>query len=167
MRARIFWFGVLAAFGCVQAAPAQAEVSIATLRSMPPEYLLAQFRAGRAAAIAEGPIRGHVLSRTGTALAGPLALGGRAVWQGKVIEEGGTAVNRFFGTRVIRGQLSQGPSWHDGQPAMILDYENTSTIYRNYRDEIRQVAPGLYLGLMFDRTASPPRLVRFFALESP
>lgn len=152
--------------GIAASAHAQVPVTIETLRSMPPEYLLTRFQSGQAVTIAPGPIRGHVLSKTGTALAKPLAIGGRAVWQGKVIESDGTAVNRFFGAPVVRGRLSMGASWYDGQPALILDYEHTSMIYRKYRDEIRQVGPGLYLGLMYDRTANPPRLVRFFALEA-
>ena len=35
---------------------------------------------------------------------------------------------------------------------------------RRYRDEIRLVAPGLYLGLMYDR--SGPALTMYFALET-
>ncbi len=89
------------------------------------------------------------------------------MWQGKVIEPGQTsAVNRFFGVRVVRGQMYQGPSWLDGQPSLVLDYSQTSLVYANNRDEIRQVAPGLFLGLMYDRTTAPPGLVMYFALES-
>ena len=40
----------------------------------------------------------------------------------------------------------------DGQPATILDYSETSHLYANYRDEIRQVGPGLFLGAMYSRT---------------
>ena len=75
------------------------------------------------------------------------------MWQGKVFEPGQTsAVNRFFGMRLVRAQVYQGPSWLDGQPSLILDYSQTSRVYANNRDEIRQVAPGLFLGLMYDRT---------------
>ncbi len=49
---------------------------------------------------------------------------------------------------------------------MILDYEGTSRIYGNYRDEIRQVAPGLYLGLMYDRTTAPVTLKMYFAFDA-
>ena len=91
----------------------------------------------------------------------------RVAWQGKVFSpETGTAVNRFFGLRAIKGKVYAGSSWLDGAPAMILDYEGTSRIYGNYRDEIRQVAPGLYLGLMYDRTTSPPGFKMYFAFDS-
>ena len=91
----------------------------------------------------------------------------RLAWQGKVFQpESATAVNRFFGVRAIRGNVYSGASWLDGGPSMILDYEGTSRIYNNYRDEIRQVAPGLYLGLMYDRTTSPPTFKMYFAFDA-
>ena len=49
---------------------------------------------------------------------------------------------------------------------MVLDYSQTSLVYANNRDEIRQVAPGLFLGLMYDRSTAPPRLAMYFSLES-
>ena len=88
----------------------------------------------------------------------------RLAWQGKVFSpETGTATNRFFGLRVIKGQVYSGHSWLDGGPSLILDYENTSKLYGNYRDEIREVAPGVYLGLMHDRTTNPPGFKMYFA----
>jgi hypothetical protein len=88
-------------------------------------------------------------------------------WQGKVFDsESSTAINRFFGVRAIKGNVYTGPSWLDGNPSMILDYEGTSRIYGNYRDEIRQVAPGLYLGLMYDRTTAPPGMKMYFAFDA-
>jgi hypothetical protein len=123
------------------------------------------YRQGTATAIAEGRIRGTVLLQPGTRRTRALSRGARLIWQGKVFEPGqGTAVNRFFGFRLVRGQLYQGPSWLDGQPSLVLDYSQTSRIYAANRDEIRQVAPGLYLGLMYDRTVAPPSLVMYFAL---
>jgi hypothetical protein len=88
-------------------------------------------------------------------------------WQGKVFDpETSTAINRFFGVKAIRGNVYVAPSWLDGNPSMILDYEGTSKIYGNYRDEIREVAPGLYLGLMYDRTTCPVSLKMYFAFDA-
>ena len=88
----------------------------------------------------------------------------RVAWQGKVFSpETGTATNRFFGLRVVKGQVYSGQSWLDGGPSLILDYQNTSKIYGDYRDEIREVAPGVYLGLMHDRTTNPPGFKMYFA----
>jgi hypothetical protein len=155
--------GGLPAIACAQSAA--GTITPRTLLSMPPDHLLALYASGSAQSVPAGPIRGHVLSLTGSSLAGPVALGGRAVWQGKVFSPQGTAINHFFGVPAVRGAVSFGPSWFDGKPSLILDYAQTSRVYRNYRDEIREVAPGVYLGLMYDRTTHPVKLVRFFALE--
>ena len=88
----------------------------------------------------------------------------RVAWQGKVFDPAtGTATNRFFGVRMIKGAVYSGPSWLDGGAALILDYQATSKVYGNYRDEIRQIAPGLYLGLMYDRSVNPPAFKMYFA----
>ena len=90
----------------------------------------------------------------------------RVAWQGKVFDPAsGTATNRFFGMKVVRGNVALGQSWRDGGASLILDYQATSKIYENYRDEIRMVAPGVYLGLMYDRTTSPATLKMYFAFS--
>lgn len=91
----------------------------------------------------------------------------RVVWQGKVFSDDGTsAINRFFGIQIIRGKVSQGISWLDGRPSLLLDYQGTSLLYGRYRDEIRQVAPGLYLGVMFTRTSRGVEFNKYFAFET-
>jgi hypothetical protein len=147
-------------------APAAA-TSLDRLLRMSPVELELLYRQGTAAAIPAGRVRGTALLAPGTWRTRPLARGARLVWQGKVFEPGqATAVNRFFGLRMIRAHVYQGPSWLDGAPALVLDYSRTSRIYAGNRDEIRQVAPGLFLGLMYDRTTAPPNLSMYFALEA-
>ncbi len=142
-------------------------VTLDRLLRMSPAELDALYRQGTAATIPPGRVRGTALLAPGTWRNRPLARGTRLVWQGKIIDEGQTtAVNRFFGIRMIRGQLYQGPSWFDGGPTLVLDYAETSRIYARNRDEIRQVAPGLFLGLMYDRTTVSPSLSMYFALET-
>ncbi len=144
-----------------------APISVDTLLRMSPAELEALYRQATAVAIPEGPIRGTALLAPGTRRTRSLSRGARLFWQGKVFEPGGaTAVNRFFGVRIVRAQVVQGPSWLDGGPSLVLDYSQTSRIYADNRDEIRQVAPGLFLGLMYDRTTSPPGLQLYFALET-
>ncbi len=158
------------AFGSMAAGEARGQgpgITLDALLRMTPAEIEAVYRQGTAAAIPPGRVRGTALLAPGTWRARPLSRGARLLWQGKVIEpDQATAVNRFFGIRMIRGQLSQGPSWFDGAPALILDYSETSRIYARNRDEIRQVAPGLFLGLMYDRSTAPPRLSMYFALET-
>jgi len=150
-----------------QTTPAPAAVTLDQLLQMSPAELEAVYRQGIAVAIPEGRIRGTALLSPGTRRTRTLSRGARLFWQGKVFEPGQTtAVNRFFGMRVVRAQVYQGPSWLDGQASLVLDYSQTSRVYENNRDEIRQVAPGLFLGLMYDRTTAPPALVMYFALDS-
>jgi hypothetical protein len=91
----------------------------------------------------------------------------RLIWQGKVFAPNrALVVNRFLGVRVVKGQVAQGESWMDGQPALILDYCQTSYVYADVRDEIRQVTPGLCLGAMYERCGCVARFKRFFVLET-
>jgi hypothetical protein len=137
------------------------------LLRMTPVQLENVYRQGIATAVPEGRIRGIALLAPGTRRERVLSRSARLFWQGKVFEHGqSTAVNRFFGIRVIRGQVYQGQSWLDGQQSLILDYSQTSRIYADNRDEIRQIAPGLYLGLMYNRTTDPPGLQMYFVLEA-
>lgn len=127
------------------------------------EQLYAQ---GCLASIPAGKIRGQAILDPGTRLAVPKSMGSRFVWQGKIFhQDGRTAINRFFGIRMIKADVYNAASWRDGRPALILDYSQTSLLYAPYRDEIRQIAPGLFLGLMFDRNTCPPKLKMYFALE--
>jgi hypothetical protein len=142
-------------------------LAVADLLRMSEPELDALYRRSPPAPMPPGRVRGTVLLRTGTNLARPLAAGARAVWQGKRFDPAeSSATNRFFGLPVVSAQVSSGPSWLDGGPALILDYSQTSLVYARYRDEIRQVAPGLFLGRMYDRATSPPALKMVFALES-
>ncbi len=150
-----------------QAPSGPGAVTLDGLLRMSPAELDMAYRQGMATAIPPGRIRGTALLQPGTRRTRTLSRGARLFWQGKVFAPGQTsAVNRFFGLRLIRAQVYQGPSWLDGQPSLVLDYSQTSRIYVDNRDEIRQVAPGLFLGLMYDRTTAPPRLVMYFALDA-
>ena len=146
----------------------QPSVTLDQLLGMSTAQIENVYRQGAAVAIPAGRVRGTALLAPGTRRARIVSRGARLLWQGKVFEPGETtAVNRFFGMRMIRGQLYQGPSWLDGRPSLVLDYSQTSRIYADNRDEIRQIGPGLFLGLMYNRTTSPPELQMYFVLETP
>jgi hypothetical protein len=165
--AMALWLGSKAPIARGQSPAAPAGVNLDQLLGMSAAELETVYRKGASVAIPEGRIRGTAILAPGTRRTRALSRGARLMWQGKVFEPGQTsAVNRFFGMRLVRAQVYQGSSWLDGQPSLILDYIQTSRVYENNRDEIRQVAPGLFLGLMYDRTTSPPGLVMYFALES-
>jgi hypothetical protein len=146
--------------------PVSAPTSLDDLARMTPAELDAIYAASPAASMPTGRVKGRPLVRPGTRVAVPASRVGRIFWQGKIFRaDGATAVNRFVGVPFIKGELYQGTSWFDGQPALILDYANTSRIYRPYRDEIREVAPGLYLGRMYERTEPTPTQTLLFALD--
>jgi hypothetical protein len=141
--------------------------SIDQLLGLSPQQLDGLYRQSAVGAIPEGRARGQAIFAPGTRLARPMAKAARVLWQGKVFQGAeASAVNRFFGVRMIRADVSYGASWLDGGPAIILDYQHTSRLYANYRDELREVAPGLFLGLMYARTAPRPSLKMYFALEA-
>ncbi len=73
-------------------------------------------------------------------------------WQGKVFDaRRGRLINRVtaFGVRAIQATVAPGKSWFDGRECTVIDYSKTSLVARMVRDEIREVAPGLFLGKVF------------------
>src|SRR4051794_22026899 len=147
-------------------ATAQAQpLTVDRLVQMSGPELDAVYRRGAVVGIPAGRVRGTALLAPGTRRNGAMAAGTRLVWQGRVFDPAEPlAVNRFFGLPLIRARVMQDQSWFDGSPSLVLDYSRTSRVYARYRDEIRQVAPGLFLGLMYARTA-PPTLRMYFVLE--
>ena len=88
-----------------------------------------------------------------------------AVWKGKMLEEDGSFVNRWVGgVRAVGSHYVIGPSWVDGRPAVVMEYPPGTPVLENTRDELREVAPGLYLGPLFDRYPCP-KFRGYVALE--
>ncbi len=74
------------------------------------------------------------------------------VWQGKRVDAAaGTLRNRVspFGLLAFQASVATAASRVDGRPCWVLDYSRTSWLGRLVRDELREVAPGLYLGVGF------------------
>jgi hypothetical protein len=112
------------------------------------------FRRSPAGEIPEGEANGQVLvGFENEALSDTAAkVAHLVVWQGKVFDrEKGELVNKVgpLGIRTIRAKVYKEPSWFDGNETIVLDYSDTSVVAQWIRDEIREVAPGLYLGLVF------------------
>jgi len=73
-------------------------------------------------------------------------------WKGKVFDpETGTLKNKILplGHKAIIAKVYKGESWFDKKPCIVLDYSKTSLIAKWIRDEIREVAPGIYLGIVY------------------
>jgi hypothetical protein len=97
--------------------------------------------------------RGTVLLVPGTLIASFLAkLLYVIAWRGKVVDAAdGTLKNIVtpFGVKAIKARVYKDSSWVDGSECIVLDYSKTSFVARWIRDEIREVSPGVFLGMVF------------------
>lgn len=131
--------------------------------------LEALFRTLPTAAPAKGYYRGTVLWGRKGGHRRPTAAATRLVWQGKwICPEQGTMLNRVFGKPAIPTDVYIGQSLLDGGDAVVFDYHRTPAKFaRSGRDEVRQVAPGLFLGALYVvPDCGCPKLVNFFLLEA-
>jgi hypothetical protein len=165
-----------------------------SLRRIPvPETLDALLHAGPAAlaqlyrdasvpriAGVTGDLRGRLLAIP--ALAEPIAAVPRLLassslfpWRGKSFaassEDRGTGINRVFvdRLRLFRFETFIGTSRAGDFDAMQLDYDNRDNPFfiRAIKDEIRELAPGLYLGQAYVQIgASAPKLALYFGLTT-
>jgi hypothetical protein len=73
-------------------------------------------------------------------------------WQGKIFDsQKGVLRNEIlpFGLRAIIAKVYKAPSWLDSKECIVLDYSETSLMAHWIRDEIRNIAPGTYLGKVY------------------
>ena len=128
-------------------------VTLNDLTSMSQAELDDLFRRSPLGDIPDGDAQGTAIVAPGTEIEGPvLWLARWLAWQGKVFDRSrGTLLNKVgpLGLNLIRASVYIAPSWFDNQPAIILDYSKTSLLARKVRDEIREVSPGTYLGIVF------------------
>ncbi len=88
------------------------------------------------------------------------------VWRGKHFCDG-SMINQFIRQRRVRAEVYVGESWLDGEPSLIMDYQHTSSRWwRDVRDEMREVCPGVYLCIMYLRRSPEPRKKLFFVLRN-
>jgi hypothetical protein len=88
-------------------------------------------------------------------------------WQGKVFDAAhGTLVNLItpFGFSAIIAEVYVAASWMDNKDCIVLDYSKTSTVAHWIRDEIREISPNLYLGIVY---WGKKRLINFSLDFSP
>jgi hypothetical protein len=73
-------------------------------------------------------------------------------WKGKVFDAAkGELRNRILplGHKAIVAKVYKDKSWLDKNECIVLDYSKTSLIAKWIRDEIREVSPGVYLGVVY------------------
>jgi hypothetical protein len=129
---------------------------------MPGARLDELYRRCNSGPIPAGDSKGTALIWTDTWLARPIAWMVRSIfWKGKIFDgTNDTLVNKItpIGIHAIEARVYKGESWLDGKESIILDYSRTSFIAWFVRDEIREIAPGLYLGQAY---LEKERFIRF------
>jgi hypothetical protein len=129
--------------------------------------LEAVYRRAEAGAVPRGYARGLAVYCTDDRLAAVRTRASRTVWHGKVFDPcDGTLVNQWCGFRAVRARVSYGPSCLDGRPSIVMDYRGMSRVWADVRDEVREVAPGLYVGRMYRLRRCGPEFKLYFILQA-
>jgi hypothetical protein len=128
-------------------------IDVPTLMGMSQAELDETFRRCPAGDIPAGEAEGTVLVAPGTELTGIAAkLIHLLAWKGKVFDaDRGELRNEVLltGIRAVQAKVYKDASWYDGNECIVLDYSHTSLVAHWIRDEMRLVAPNLYLGIVF------------------
>ena len=128
-------------------------VTLGDLTTMSLTELDDLFRNSPMGEIPDGDAVGTAIVAPGTELTGPILWFARwLAWQGKVFDRPrATLLNKVgpLGLHLIRARVYIAPSCFDGKPTIVLDYSKTSLLASKVRDEIREVSPGTFLGIVF------------------
>jgi hypothetical protein len=161
--------------GCLLAAPLapahepyHCGLSLDCLAQMSPCQLEMLYRQAEPGGIPVGFAPGRAIYLPDSFLCRTRSKTTNFLWRGKEFHpEDCTLINQWCGLKAIKARVYYGPSWLDGKPSIIMDYSQTSHVWRDVRDELREVAPGLYLGRMYQRRQPCPKFKMFFALKTP
>ena len=138
---------------------------VQSLLAMSQAELDTLFSSVAAGPIPDGEAEGTAIVAPGTTFSPTIAkFISSFAWQGKVFDsKAGVLRNKIlpFGLNAIIAKVYKAESWLDGQECIVLDYSDTSLVAHWIRDEIREISPGVYLGIVY---WSDKRLIDF-ALE--
>jgi len=128
-------------------------LTTSALLDMSQDELDALFRDSPAGPVPSGEAAGTVILKPGTIFADIAAEAAEAIaWQGKVFDSASKTLRNKItpaGIQNVVAAVYLGESWFDQKECVVLDYSKTSTLAKAVRDEIREVSPGLYLGIVF------------------
>jgi hypothetical protein len=137
-------------------------INVPNLLKMSQAQLDELFTENPAGDIPDGEANGTAIIAPGTVYTPEIAeFINHFAWQGKVFDsKKGVLRNRIlpFGLNAIIAKVFKGPSWLDGKECIVLDYSETSLLAHWIRDEIRSIAPSIYLGKVY---WSKKRLIHF------
>jgi hypothetical protein len=138
-----------------EGAASPAPTSAAQLLELSQVDLYQLFRRSRAGEVPTGRGRGTPIFFPGTFVAKLAAkVFGTLIWRGKAFNPESEDLKNLISPLsipAIRARVYRADSWFDGAECIVLDYSETSRICGWIRDEIREVRPGLYLGLVYGR----------------
>jgi hypothetical protein len=121
--------------------------------TMSGEQLDDLFRNSPAGEIPTGKTDGLAIVASGTRISDEIAhFVNIFTWKGKIFHpEKGQLINRIgiIEHPLIVANVYKGKSWFDDKECIVIDYSKTSILAHSIRDEIREVAPGIYLGLVY------------------
>jgi hypothetical protein len=128
-------------------------ITIPDLLKMSQKELDDLFTKSEPGPIPDGPAQGTAIIAPGTVYSPEIAkFVNLFVWQGKTFDGAhGVLRNRIsvIGLNAIVAEVYKGPSWLDGKECIVLDYSKTSLVAQWIRDEIRLIAPKVYLGKVY------------------
>ena len=111
------------------------------------------FKNSPAGPIPDGTADGTAIIAPGTVFSSDIAkIVNVFAWQGKTFDGAhGVLRNRILpmGLNAIVAEVYKAPSWLDQKECIVLDYSKTSLVAQWIRDEIRQIAPKMYLGKVY------------------
>lgn len=162
-----FIVGALLALALPFATPAvAADITVDQLRDMSQTSLNQVYLNAVPGPLPDGQSNGTAVFFPGTLISTPTQILAALIWQGKVFDtDDGILNNRVFGFRAIKAKVYYGKSLFDGKESIIIDYSRTSLLAHKIRDEIRLVAPNLYLGRAYLRTWIGDYMVVNFILD--
>jgi hypothetical protein len=127
------------------------EIGEARLLKSSDSELQALFRASPSGDIPVGPLDGTAILAPGTVVSPLLAkLIWVIMWRGKVFDPATHTLRNWISPLrlpLVTAVVHKGDSWLDGNESVIIDYSKTSFVARGVHDEIRLIAPRLYLGI--------------------
>jgi hypothetical protein len=126
------------------------------------------FASSPAGPVPAGRGAGTALALPGSRWSAPLARVTGALWRGKVFNPIRHELLNLLTPldfRAFRAAVREEPRLLDGRPCIVLDYSKTSIVAHWVRDEIRQVGPNDYLGIVFVRGRQVP--LRFWLSFTP
>ncbi len=142
-----------------------APQSMEQLVRMSAADLSALYATSPAASVPSGFVPGRAIKNPGSRFTATNARATGLLWKGKIFRDDGTMINRLGGgLKAIPADVYVGESLVDGQPSLIFDYSR-SKLWPDVRDEVREVSPGLYLGIMYKGKAQPKQEM-FFTLDA-